>query len=50
MSVLPAAEQKQIELDRMRYIKNTFSSRMALLGIVFNVLYFASIYESDVGS
>ena len=50
MSMIPAAEKKQIELDRMRYTKNAFSSRMALLAIVFNVLYFASIYESDVGS
>ena len=43
-------EIKSIELDRMRYTKNTLSSRMALLAIVFNVLYFASVYESDVGS
>lgn len=43
-------ELKRTKLDRMRYTKNTLSSRMALLGIVFNVLYFVSIYESDVGS
>ena len=43
-------ELKQIRLDRMRYTKNTLSSNLALLAIVFNVLYFVSIYESDVGS
>lgn len=47
---MTAEEIKRTQLDRMRYTKNTFSSRMALLAIVFNVLYFASIYESDVGS
>lgn len=41
---------KKIRLDRMRYTKNTLSSNLALLAIVFNVLYFVSIYESDVGS
>lgn len=41
---------KTIRLDRMRYAKNTFSSRMAYLAILFNVFYFVSIYESDVGS
>ncbi|MBR1685838.1 MAG: hypothetical protein IJ708_11950, partial [Clostridia bacterium] len=39
-----------VSLDRMRFIKNSFSSRMALLAIVFDVLYFISIYKSDVGS
>lgn len=43
-------ENKRIRLDRMRYIKNSLSSRLALLSIVFNVLYFVSIYQSDVGS
>ncbi len=41
---------KTIRLDRMRYAKNTFSSRLTYLAILFNVLYFVSIYESDVGS
>lgn len=49
MSMTPE-EIKRTKLDRMRYTKNTLSSRMALLAIVFNVLYFASVYESDVGS
>ena len=43
-------EQKRISLDRMRYTKNTLSSSLALCAIAFNVLYFVSIYESDVGS
>lgn len=34
-----------IQRDRMRYTKNTLSSRLALLGIVFNVLFFISIYK-----
>jgi len=49
MSMTPD-EVKRTKLDRMRYTKNTLSSRMALLAIVFNVLYFVSVYESDVGS
>lgn len=41
---------KLVKLDRMRYAKNALSSRLTYLGILFNVLYFVSIYESDVGS
>ena len=36
--------------DRLRYEKNTLSSRLAILAIVFNALYFVSIYKSNVGS
>lgn len=43
-------EMKQVRLDRMRYTKNKLAANLALLAIVFNVLYFVSIYESDVGS
>ncbi|MBR3795169.1 MAG: hypothetical protein IKK34_03970 [Clostridia bacterium] len=43
-------EMKHVRLDRMRYTKNKLASNLALLAIVFNVLYFVSIYESDVGS
>ena len=50
MTQLSPEEQKQIRLDRMRYTKNTRSSRLALLAIGFDVLYFVSIYSSDVGS
>lgn len=40
-------DERLVKLDRMRYIKNTTSSRLALLAIVFNVLYFVSIYRSN---
>lgn len=43
-------EEKSIQRDRMRFTKNTLSSGLALLAILFNVLYFVSIYKSDVGS
>jgi len=43
-------DPKTIKLDRMRYAKNTLSSRLTYLAILFDVLYFVSIYESDVGS
>lgn len=39
-----------IKRDRMRYTKDSFSSNLVLLAIVFDVLYFVSIYQSDVGS
>lgn len=35
--------------DRLRYTKNKLSSTLAMLGIVFDALYFISIYSSDVG-
>ena len=41
-------EDRSIQLDRMRFTKNTTSSRLALLAIVFDVLFFISIYKSDV--
>ncbi|MBR2718337.1 MAG: hypothetical protein IKB78_03450 [Clostridia bacterium] len=50
MMTLSLEDKKTIQLDRMRYTKNTFSSSMVYLAILFNVLYFVSIYESDVGS
>ncbi len=39
-----------IKKDRLRFTKNKLSSGLALLAIVFNALYFVSIYSSDVGS
>ena len=39
-----------IKRDRMRYTKDSLSSALVLLAIVFDVLYFISIYSSDVGS
>ena len=43
-------DEKTIRLDRMRYTKNSLASGLALVAIIFNVLYFANIYESNVGS
>ncbi len=43
-------EEKQIRYDRMRYTKDTLSSGLILLAIVADVLYFVSIYETDIGS
>ncbi len=44
------SEDRVIKLDRLRYTKNTTSSRLALLAIVLDVLFFVSIYQSDVGT
>lgn len=43
-------DERTIRLDRMRYTKNTFSSNFALLAILFDVFFFISLYESDVGT
>lgn len=45
-----AMNERELKLDRMRYVKNTTSSRLCYLAILLNVLYFVSIYKSDVGS
>lgn len=42
--------EEYTRLDRMRYTKNTTSSRLAILAIVFDVLFFISLYKSDVGN
>ena len=42
------AEDRTIQRDRMRFIKNSLCSNLAILGILFNVFYFVSIYQSDV--
>ncbi len=39
------SEELKINQDRMRFTKNTTSSRLALLAIVFNVFFFISIYR-----
>lgn len=41
-------QDKQIRLDRMRFIKNKLPANLAILGILFDVFYFVSIYQSDV--
>jgi len=43
-------DDQYIRLDRMRYTKNTMASGLALLSILFDVFFFISIYESNVGS
>ena len=43
-------EERYIQRDRMIYIKNKTSANLAILAIVFDVLYFISIYKSDVGN
>ncbi len=44
------AEERTIQRDRMRFIKNSLSANLAYLGILFDVFYFVSIYKSDVGT
>lgn len=44
------AEDRAIQRDRMRFIKNSLAANLALLGILSNVFYFVSIYQSDVGT
>ena len=41
-------DAKTIKKDRLRYTKNKLSANLAYLAIVFDVLYFVSIYSSDV--
>ena len=41
--------QELLRKDRMRFVKNKASANLAYLSIVFNVLYFVSIYSSNVG-
>lgn len=50
MTIRNMDDAKQIQMDRMRYTKNTLSSRLVYLAILFDVLFFVSIYESDVGN
>ncbi len=41
---------KMTKLDRMRYTKDKLPANLLLGAIVFNVLYFVNLYQSDVGS
>ena len=43
-------DKELLKKDRMRFVKNKASSNLAYLSIIFNVLYFISIYSSDVGN
>lgn len=42
------AEDRTIQRDRMRFIKNSLSANLCYLGILLDVFYFVSIYKSDV--
>ena len=42
------SEERLIRRDRMKYTKNTTSSRLAILAILMNVLFFVSIYRVNV--
>lgn len=39
-----------IKRDRLRFTKNKLSANLTLLAIAFNVLYFISLYSTDVGT
>lgn len=41
---------QQVALDRMRYNKNAFSSRLVLLSILFDIVYFVAVYQTDASS
>lgn len=43
-------EEKLIQRDRMRFTKNSLSSTLVYVAILFDVFFFVSIYKSDVGS
>ena len=39
---------QSIRLDRMRFTKNTTSSRLAILAIVFDAVYFVGLYRINI--
>ncbi len=41
---------KEIKKDRLLYTKNKLSANLSYLGILFGVLYFVNIYQSDVNN
>lgn len=43
-----AHDAKEIKKDRLLYTKNKLSANLTYLGILFGVLYFVNIYQSDV--
>ena len=43
-------EDRLIQRDRMRFIKNTLASNLAIVGILFDVFFFVNLYQSDVGT
>jgi hypothetical protein len=43
-------DDKYIERDRLRFIKNTQSANLCYIGILLDVFFFVNIYKSDVGT
>ena len=43
-------EELTIKRDRMRFTKDKASANLVVMAIVFDALYFVSLYSSDVGS
>ena len=43
-------DKEMIKKDRLRYTNNKLSAKLTYAGIVFNVLYFFSIYQSNVNT
>lgn len=43
-------EEKLIQRDRMRFVKNTLCANLCYLGLLFDVFYFVLLYRSDVGT
>ncbi len=43
-------DRNMIKKDRMRYTKNTLSSSLCYLAILFDVFYFVNIFSTDVGT
>jgi len=48
MTITP--DERLTSTDRMRYTKNSFSSGLILIAIVFDVLFFVLLYRQDVES
>ena len=46
---ISAEENARIKQDRMRFITNSLSSTLAILGILLNVFYFVSVYKNNAG-
>ena len=42
--------EAHIKRDRLRFTKNKLSANLTLLAIVFDALYFVSLYSTDVGT
>ena len=43
-------EELSVKRDIMRYTKDKLSANLVIMAIVFDALYFVSIYQTDVGS